>query len=605
MIPRILFLATILVLDVQNALANVRMVTAINDDAPPSGILTTATTISSLLSNDLRFHAFEQPITVTISGEQAWGASATQPTSDAAALLDDRLDTGLLNPGTYTVQWGRQVGLSEVFFILDGDTSRFDGLTVRPVDANGAPIGDYLLDVPDIVDEIPLIRFRLNRESGGTLPDFHLSGILFALEQFTGTTGDLALTEGLRVEDNVRPETGKMDPFMIAIASGATLPQPDPIQPSNPETFKVVSTAAGTSFQFAKRGALFHTQPQMPGPGAYWPTLVKMASIPDFPYEWALYFSTDHSNTGGIYLYLCNGRPSDPGNWISYNDAVAAGDFDYLTTKPRANPIFRDTRQGGSTETPHVNIIDGVAYMTYHNNGAGFNQSTLLATSNDGVNFTRLNGAADSVILDYDPATAPGDGHTGYFRWGINPFAGVPYPYVGYSLHGGTANYHLAMWGSHNAISWTRLQIFNPVFGGINVETGRSLLWSHLDPNMITDLGNGEYLAVIPAGTRSAGGDRRVTELYEVFLAADGKTVTRMSRKILTIGSDISPDGGEVAQPAFARIGDTWHMIYQGATSDAGVNTLMGATGFIDKNAPLPTPLDPTAQKAHWNPFTE
>ncbi len=361
-----------------------------------------------------------------------------------------------------------------------------------------------------------------------------------------------------------------------------------------PPGLRSVDSTDGTLFTFTKRGPLFKSPPDMPGPGPYWPTLVKMSDVPDFPYEWALYFSTDHDHgAGGIYLYLCDGQPSEPGQWISYDEARALGKFDYMASKPAANPIFRDTTQGTQTETPHVNIIGGIAYMTYHNRGAGFNQSTLLATSPDGVNFARLHGDANSVILDYDPATAPGDGHTGYFRWGRNPFSGVPYAYVGYSLHGGTIKSHQAMWGSNDAVTWTRLQIFDPNLSGINVEAGRNLHWSSLDPNMVIDLGNGEYLAVMSAGTLAAGPDPRINELYEVYLAADGKTVTRMSRKIVPIGKANAPDSGEVAQPAFARIGDTWHLIYQGATQDARVNTLMGATGVIDANVPFDTPLDP------------
>jgi hypothetical protein len=139
-----------------------------------------------------------------------------------------------------------------------------------------------------------------------------------------------------------------------------------------------------------------------------------MDQVDRFPYEYALYFSTDHDRgEGGIWMYVGGGDPTDAGSWKSYDQAVADGDFAYLAEKPAGNPIFVDSVQGRQTETPHANVIEGVVYMTYHNAGAGHSQSTLLATSPDGVNFTRINGNNDSVILDYDPQKEVGDGHTG------------------------------------------------------------------------------------------------------------------------------------------------------------------------------------------------
>ena len=181
-----------------------------------------------------------------------------------------------------------------------------------------------------------------------------------------------------------------------------------------------------THFVFEKRGALISRPEGMPKPGPYYTSLVKMDEIDHFPYEYALYFSTDHAaGPGGIWMYVCNGTPSEAGNWISFDQAVIEGKFDYLPAKPSGNPIFVDKLQGRQTETPHVNVIEGTVFMTYHNAGAGHGQSTLLATCEDGVNFRRINGKDDSIILDYDPKKEVGDGHTGYFRWRPNPFPGV------------------------------------------------------------------------------------------------------------------------------------------------------------------------------------
>lgn len=357
--------------------------------------------------------------------------------------------------------------------------------------------------------------------------------------------------------------------------------------------------AAETNFTFTKVGRVLPAQPVMPKPGPYYTCLVKMDGIRAFPHDYAHYFSTDHHNgEGGIWLYVCSGCPTDSDNWKSYDQAVADGDFDYLPKKPRANPIFIDKVQGRQTETPHVNVIDGVAYMTYHNQGAGHNQSTMLATSNDGVNFSRIHGKKDSVILDYVPGEAPGDGHTGYFRWGRNPFPGVKHKYVGYSLHGGARNYFMAMWTSDDAVKWEKQEVFTPI-EGYAIEDDKILIWSQIDPNSITPLGNGEFVAITSGGTRSAGSSARVTELFEIFIAGDGKTLTRQSRKILANGPPGSDDSEELAQATTVRIGDQWHLIYVGAKNKAGVNTILGARGTFNPHASPSAPLPPESRRRH------
>jgi len=184
-----------------------------------------------------------------------------------------------------------------------------------------------------------------------------------------------------------------------------------------------------------------------------------MREVANFPFDFALYFSTDHNYKGGIWLYVCDRKHTNSLACKSYDQAVVEGDFDYLAMKPPGNPIFRDKVQGYSTETPHANVINNTVYMTYHNGGAGRKQSTLLALSKDGVNFHRINGKRNSVILDYKAGDGPGDGHTGYFRWGPNPFSGVTSKYVGYSLHGGGPQPNFAMWVSDDAVDWRRYAV--------------------------------------------------------------------------------------------------------------------------------------------------
>jgi len=119
-----------------------------------------------------------------------------------------------------------------------------------------------------------------------------------------------------------------------------------------------------THFSFEKRGKLISRPVGMPEPGPYYTCLVKMDQVDRFPYEYALYFSTDHDRgKGGIWLYVGDGDPTDADSWKSYDQAVADGEFDYLQEKPAGNPIFFDSVQGRQTETPHANVIDGTVYI--------------------------------------------------------------------------------------------------------------------------------------------------------------------------------------------------------------------------------------------------
>mgnify|MGYP001818348995 CR=1 FL=1 len=287
---------------------------------------------------------------------------------------------------------------------------------------------------------------------------------------------------------------------------------------------------------------------------------------------------------------MASGDPTDTDSWKSYDRAVAAGEFDYLPKKPAGNPIFVDSVQGRQTETPHANVNDGAVYMTYHNVRAGHNQSTLLATSPDGVNFTRINGKEDSVILDYDPKQEVGDGHTGYLRWRPNPFPDLHYKYVGYSLHGGGDDFHGAMWASNDAIHWDKLQVFDAIEGHA-VEGDRIVRRRSIDPNTITDLGGGEFIAIGSLGHRSSGGRPRVLELFEIYLGSDGKALTRQGRKILVNGPPGSYDAEELETPTTIVIGDTWHLIYVGTRNRARENTVLGAVGTLDRSAPRPPKL--------------
>lgn len=267
--------------------------------------------------------------------------------------------------------------------------------------------------------------------------------------------------------------------------------------------------------------------------GLAYPSIIETSTVVDFPFDYALFLSTDHitpPDPGGIWLHVCNGDPRVAGNWKSYDQALADGDFDYLPAKPAANPIYQDTVAGNQTETPWAQVIGGEIYLTYHNNAvvpgdrAG-GQRTLLAKSTDGVNYNRV-----GVILDYDPEALPGLGHTGYFIWGANPFSGVANNYVGYSLAGGGGVSPLdAMWGSDDGENWTMLTMI-PEVGGrpeLNLETGEKLLplfrWN---PGLI-ELVGGRYVTIGVNRERGASGGNPVAKrLVEHVLDDKGTYIT-------------------------------------------------------------------------------
>lgn len=346
--------------------------------------------------------------------------------------------------------------------------------------------------------------------------------------------------------------------------------------------------AGDNFFALEKTGMLFPNPGCMPAPGPYYTSLVDMEDVPGFPFEYALYFSTDHdAGRGGIWLYLCDGEPSDPANWMSYGQALAEGRFDHLENKPAGNPILIDEAQGYQTETPHANVIGGKVYMTYHNKGWTALQYTMLATSPDGVNFSRVNGEKSSIIL---PALGNG-GHTGYFRWAPNPFGGVHYKYVGYSLHGGGDNYHSAQWGSNDAARWEKIRVLTPAEGLAMDDPNMIMIWHELDPGSARKIGDNEYVAVTAGGNRASGGAARVVELYEVFLAGDGVTMTRKCRRLLPRGPAGSPDSEEMAEPSLVRRGGLVHVVYVGASEEGDKNAVMGARGrFIPEAAPSAPP---------------
>jgi hypothetical protein len=107
-------------------------------------------------------------------------------------------------------------------------------------------------------------------------------------------------------------------------------------------------------------------------------------------------------------------------------------------------------------------------------------------------------------------------------------------------------------------------------------------------------------VAICCAGTRAAGNMKRLTELYEVYLAPDGCTQTRMARKIIGVGGKGSDDSEECSSSAITFVDDSLHMVYVGTSDDGKINTVMGAVGVFNAGAILPPELADSLRQYHF-----
>jgi hypothetical protein len=115
----------------------------------------------------------------------------------------------------------------------------------------------------------------------------------------------------------------------------------------------------------------------------------KVSSPPD---RWAMYYSTDHATGNGGINVAFGPTPMGP------------------FTKYQTGAIYANTTDGVQVETPAVlwNEDEGLLFMYYQVNGTP--QRTALATSTDGIHWTRV-----GVVVS--PYTSPSHGnHSGYFK---------------------------------------------------------------------------------------------------------------------------------------------------------------------------------------------
>lgn len=281
------------------------------------------------------------------------------------------------------------------------------------------------------------------------------------------------------------------------------------------------------------------------GAGPYLPCIINADEIravdSRFParFNYMLLCSTDHaSGSGGIWAFFCTGDPKVAANWLTYDEALTAGDFDYLTTKPASNPIFVVSSQ---TETPYIKRVGAELLLTTHDNNSGnyggkIVQNTQLSISSDGINFTY-----NKVLLTYDNRLDHGDGHTGYFCWRENPIVEIPYNYMGYSTYGGAGWQGAGLWVSNDAKNWTlhgkRGRQYGSIVDGVQRDYELSLD-ARLNADTIMPNGDGTYTAIVTMKRNSTlGGDIDLLEHIQVIMESDGITFSSYI-------SEVNPKGG-------------------------------------------------------------
>lgn len=167
--------------------------------------------------------------------------------------------------------------------------------------------------------------------------------------------------------------------------------------------------------------------------------------------DFYMYYSTDHG-AGGVWLATA---PTPLGPWSGRGRVFAGG---------VGTPV------GTSWETPSVVWVpeESLFFMFYQASAVGnSSQSTLLATSPDGINWTKV-----GVVLDWLTPTVGGNGHTGYF----NPFR-IGRQWYAYHLWGGAIRAEGMLSTSSDGRTWTTTL---PLRGGVDqVGIGRLIAWNH------------------------------------------------------------------------------------------------------------------------------
>ena len=526
------------------------------------------------------------------------------PTATAAwGLARFRYYNNAEGTGAARVDWNAETSsLVASPFVLSDDSLNFSADAVG-TDMVWDEIGGVSLPIADAGSDRAVVKDTVVTLDGSASIDTNSTGVLTYL--WTQTSGTaVTLSDTTSVTPTFTPNTFDEYSFSLVVNDGSVSSSANTVVVGVPE-FGGVSRFSGT-----RLGEVISTPASMPPSeeGIYYPCIIPTNDIPDasFPskFTFVCYSSSAHSaGAGGIYLSLCEGAdPTEPSNWVDYDTAVAAGDFDYLTSKPAGNPIYVDSVHGAQTETPYINNVGGVLFMTYHNDAnisfVRNAQNTCLAKGTDGVNFTRFSvaGNTNGNLLTYDPATTLGNGHTGYFRWGLNPFSGVPYTYVGYSIIGGGTWSMSGMWGSDDAENWTLHKVYGKASGKAVEsipESYPTLGAADFEPKGVVDLGNGTYRAI--ASIRAVDADPqglKASRLCEVLIDKDGHTILSEFNQFFK-GVVGQFDEKDIRSYSTFEYSSKTYMAYTGATlvstdiaNNIGMLELVESEGFLRMLAP-------------------
>jgi hypothetical protein len=328
----------------------------------------------------------------------------------------------------------------------------------------------------------------------------------------------------------------------------------------------VLMLAAGSAqaahWSLTKVGEVIPTTATAPNSvGPYFPSVVDMRATPAFGHDWAMYFSTDHDGQD-IYLWYADGDPFTPGNWVEHGKIL-----------------------DNKGETPCVVKVGSTFIMTYHReswSGALGEQTTGYATSADGITWSE-----QGIALDYDPTVGLGNGHTGYFKWGANPYSQVDGTYLGYSLHGGgDTDVWSAQWVSDNGTTWTKAAMIESRtrVTPMNLPTGATITAAAARPGAIGTATNGDLVALMTVGTPASGGDPAVTDLYEAVVDGSGRRVVSVPELVLAHGGSGAIDEAEISYFCAIEYNGTIGVFYT-AVNASNTNVIALATGSFDPDA--------------------
>lgn len=236
----------------------------------------------------------------------------------------------------------------------------------------------------------------------------------------------------------------------------------------------------------------------------YWPWVLDAQQYPALAFSdrFVMYYSTDHDmGAGGIAAATA---PNPAGPWLNWGQ------------------VYVDAGPGFSTETPSV-WWDGVKFRLWYQQAGVNNQSTLAATSPDGITWTKV-GLAGGITVQ--PGPFPGDGHCGYAR----PFrTGVPGEMYAYHLMGGTNVPHFGM--SISADSGTTWRTDpRPLMYGWDQVAAAGMPGHRIEWNSGDVLPDGRWIGLV--SNFSSGGGAVARHIVEARISDDGRRLVGAIRKL-------------------------------------------------------------------------